>query len=88
MFVTYADQLYGPITTVRSNGKVVKKIPWLAFKLSNRDWMRVADARNILAVRIHILLLSTLKLTVDRTQIAYSISFQQKNSLRYGVHCP
>jgi hypothetical protein len=59
LFIASADQLYGPITTLRSNGKVVKKIPWSAFKLSNRDWMRVADARNILAVHIHILLLDS-----------------------------
>jgi hypothetical protein len=29
-----------------------------------------------------------LELTVDRTQIAYSISFRQKNNLHYGMRCP
>ena len=55
LFVTSADQLYGPITTVRSNGNILKRIPWSAFKLSSRDWSRVVDARDILAVRVHIL---------------------------------
>ena len=59
MFISSADRLYGPITTVRSNGRVVKKIPWSAFKLSKRDWIRVLDARNILEVRIHIFLLDS-----------------------------
>ncbi|KAF8221475.1 hypothetical protein L208DRAFT_1074551, partial [Tricholoma matsutake] len=49
LFVTSADQLYGPITTLRREGRIVKKILWSAFKLSNRDWMRVLDTRNILA---------------------------------------
>jgi hypothetical protein len=50
LFIVSADQLYGPITTVHSEGQVVKKIPWSAFKMSNRDWARVLDVRDILAV--------------------------------------
>jgi len=50
LFIASTDQLYGPITTVCSEGQVVKKIPWSAFKMSNRDWARVLDVRNILTV--------------------------------------
>ena len=50
LFIASTDQLYGPIMTVRSEGQVVKKIPWSAFKMSNRDWARVLDVRNILTV--------------------------------------
>ncbi|KAF8487806.1 hypothetical protein F5888DRAFT_1624190, partial [Russula emetica] len=47
-FLRSADSLYGPITTIRRNGHVEKKIPWSAFALTERDWERVADARDIL----------------------------------------
>jgi hypothetical protein len=50
LFIASADQLYGPMMTVRSEGQVVKKISWSAFKMSNRDWARVLDVRDILAV--------------------------------------
>ncbi|KAF5378846.1 hypothetical protein D9615_006888 [Tricholomella constricta] len=49
LFVSTADHLYGSVTTVRCEGKIVKKIPWSAFALSEDDWRRVADARDILA---------------------------------------
>ncbi|KAF8874802.1 hypothetical protein BD779DRAFT_1420492, partial [Infundibulicybe gibba] len=47
-FIATADKLHGPITTIRRNGRIVRRIPWSAFKLSNADWGRVLDARNIL----------------------------------------
>jgi hypothetical protein len=50
LFINCADSLFGPITTIRSDGYVVKVIPWTAFTLSADDWRRVADARDILAV--------------------------------------
>lgn len=50
MFVAAADELYGPMTIVRREGRVIKKIPWSAFKISEVDWMRVLDAKSILAV--------------------------------------
>ncbi|KAF8487799.1 hypothetical protein F5888DRAFT_1624161, partial [Russula emetica] len=37
-FLKLADTLYGPITTVRRNGRIVKKIPWSAFQLADADW--------------------------------------------------
>jgi hypothetical protein len=48
MFIQSADTLYGPITTIRRNGHIEKKIPWSAFALTEADWERVADARDIL----------------------------------------
>jgi hypothetical protein len=48
MFIQSANTLYGPITTIRRNGRIEKKIPWSAFALTEGDWGWVADARNIL----------------------------------------
>jgi hypothetical protein len=51
LFLTLADELYGPITTLRSNtNQVIKHIPWTAFKMVEQDWVRVVDARDILHV--------------------------------------
>ena len=43
--------MYGPITMLRRDNRVVKHIPWSAFKMSDQDWCRVVDARDILQVR-------------------------------------
>ena len=43
--------MYGPITTLRRDNSIAKHIPWTAFKLSDVDWCRVIDARDILGVR-------------------------------------
>ena len=48
MFIQSAYTLYGPITTIRRNGHIKKKIPWSAFALTEGDWGRVADVRDIL----------------------------------------
>jgi len=48
VFLTSADEMYGPITTLHGESRQVKHIPWTAFKLSDRDWHRVVDARDIL----------------------------------------
>ena len=51
LFLTLADELYGSITTLRSNtNQVIKHIPWTAFKMVEQDWVRVVDARDILHV--------------------------------------
>ncbi len=55
-FVATADLKFGPITQIRKNGKVVKKIPWAAFQLSEADWERVKLCSDILAVSTHWLL--------------------------------
>ncbi|KAF8871099.1 hypothetical protein BD779DRAFT_1428662, partial [Infundibulicybe gibba] len=47
-FLLTADQLFGPITTLRRDGRIIKHIPWSAFNLSEYDWARVLDAREIL----------------------------------------
>jgi hypothetical protein len=51
LFVTSADQMYGPITTLCRDNCLVKHIPWTAFKMTDLDWVRVVDARDILGVR-------------------------------------
>lgn len=50
LFLQTGDSLYGPITTIRQNGRITKKIRWSAFTLTDRDWERVTDARDILKV--------------------------------------
>ena len=50
LFISSADERFGSITTLRRDGRVVKHIPWSAFKLSEVDWIRVRDAAAILAV--------------------------------------
>ena len=50
LFVNSTDALFGPITTIRQDGCLVKEIPWMAFSLSADDWQRVVDARDILAI--------------------------------------
>ena len=50
LFLQSADALYGPITTLRRNSLIEKRIRWSAFTLSNSDWERVKDARDILRV--------------------------------------
>ena len=50
LFINCADALFGPITTVRKDGRVVKDIPWTAFTLTAGDWHHIADTRDILAV--------------------------------------
>ncbi|KAF8971662.1 hypothetical protein BDZ97DRAFT_1650536 [Flammula alnicola] len=54
LFVTSADEMYGPITTLRRAGRLVKHIPWSAFKMTDQDWARVIDARDILRDSNHI----------------------------------
>jgi hypothetical protein len=53
LFVTSADQMYGPITTLRCDNCLVKHISWAwtVFKITDLDWARIIDARNILGVR-------------------------------------
>ena len=52
LFVTLADEMYGPITTLQHDNRLMKHIPWLAFKMVESDWMRVIDAHDILAVEL------------------------------------
>jgi len=42
--------MYGPITTLQCDNRLVKHIPWSAFKMVESDWLRVVDTRDILVV--------------------------------------
>jgi hypothetical protein len=50
LYLSSADEIFGPITTLRRNNRVVKHVPWSAFKLGDSDWERVVDVRDILNV--------------------------------------
>jgi hypothetical protein len=50
LFVKSADELYGPITTIRTKGEPKKHIKWAAFEFPNEGWQRIKDARDILQV--------------------------------------
>ena len=39
-----ADEIYGPITGLRHDNRLIKHIPWSAFKMADQDWIRVIDA--------------------------------------------
>jgi hypothetical protein len=52
LFLQSADFLFGPITTIRRKGHIEKKIPWSVFALTDWDWERVADARDMLKVTV------------------------------------
>lgn len=51
LFIAKADVIYGPITTLRKDGKLVKHIPWSAFQIDDAGWEHIADCRAILQVR-------------------------------------
>jgi hypothetical protein len=73
LFVSSADQLYGPITMLRRDGRVAKKVPWTAFALSGSDWTRVLDAKRILAVRLSFSL-------THHMILMHSLGFQPRSS--------
>jgi hypothetical protein len=50
LFLQSGDTLYGPITIIRRNGHITKKIRWSAFTFEDEDWERVKAASNILKV--------------------------------------
>jgi len=56
LFISSADQLYGPITTLQCDGQLTKNIPWVVFALDESDWAHVLDAKIILAVSFNQLL--------------------------------
>ncbi|KAG2739191.1 hypothetical protein P692DRAFT_20756371 [Suillus brevipes Sb2] len=49
LFVSSADELFGPITSIRCHGQVTKHIPWTAFALKTLDWECVNDTRIIIS---------------------------------------
>jgi hypothetical protein len=48
LFIAAADELFGPITVIRRDGRLIKKIPWSAFKITDADWARVLHVKSIL----------------------------------------
>jgi hypothetical protein len=54
LFIAAANVLFGPITVLRCDGRVFKKIPWSAFRISEMDWVRVLNAKSILEDSNHI----------------------------------
>jgi hypothetical protein len=85
LFISSADQLYGPITTLRHDGHVLKKLPWTAFTLSDADWARVLDAKQILAVSaLH--LRNITHLTSIRIPTASSIISRLTSTQHYIAH--
>jgi hypothetical protein len=49
LFISSADELFGPITSIRQPGYPVKHIPWTAFTIKSSDWERVNDTHTILS---------------------------------------
>ncbi|KAG2038722.1 hypothetical protein BDR03DRAFT_861397 [Suillus americanus] len=49
MFIGMADALFGPITTIHRQGRIIKYIPWTAFKFTMADWEHINDTRTIIA---------------------------------------
>ena len=88
LFVSSADEMYGPITTLRRDNRLMKHIPWSAFKMVDLDWTRVVDARDILEVsRVSICFAARAK-REDRTRIEFSNISPTKRSQLSGVHFP
>jgi hypothetical protein len=81
-----ADKMYGPIMTLRRDNRLLKYIPWSAFKMVDLDWMRVTDARDILEVSIFFIHFSVRANKEDRTRIEFSNTSPMKRSQLSGVH--
>jgi hypothetical protein len=84
--VTSADEMYGPITTLRRDKQPVKHIPWAAFKLVEADWKRVIDARDILGVSpVIFILLEGLTYRSLRIRTVFSNTSPLKRSQHSGA---
>lgn len=79
--------MYGPITTLRRENRVVKHIPWAAFKMVDSDWTRVIDARDILAVGV-LFWLGTSFDSFDRIPTESNSISHLKSNRRSGGHFP
>ena len=90
LFVTSADAMYGPITTLQRDNRLVKHIPWSAFKMSDQDWTRVVDAHDILGVSTFNFTSVTTSnaLPSVRIPIEFNSTFPLKNNRHSGVHFP
>jgi len=86
--VSSADKMYGPITTLRRDNRLLKHIPWSAFKMVDLDWTRVTDARDILEVSRFFIHFAVRANKEDRTRIEFSNTSPMKRSQLSGVHFP
>lgn len=89
LFLSTADEIFGPITTLRRDNRVVKHVPWSAFKLGDSDWERVVDVRDILNVCDFFCSLFEIIFThIYRTLIKFSNTFLPKKNPLFGVFFP
>ena len=89
-FIASADERFGDITTLLQEGRVVKRIPWSAFKLYNTDWARVEDTMAILIVR-HLSMLivdGSVIATMSRPRTRSSNHFWRSDSQHCGMLFP
>ncbi|KIK84222.1 hypothetical protein PAXRUDRAFT_152935, partial [Paxillus rubicundulus Ve08.2h10] len=49
LFINSADKIFGPITTIRQNGKVTNHLLWTAFIFKPANWECVNDMRTIIS---------------------------------------
>ena len=64
----------------------MKKIPWSAFQLTDADWERVKDARDILKVRRFGYNPMPEEMTVTRTRVHCSTVSRLSIFRHYGVY--
>src|SRR5271156_5969100 len=81
--------MYGLIMTLRRDNRLVKHIPWSAFKLMDNDWIRVIDASDILAVGIiYIFHFKNLLIASFTIQTEFSNTSLLRKSPRFGGYFP
>ncbi|KAF9238703.1 hypothetical protein BU15DRAFT_47458, partial [Melanogaster broomeanus] len=49
LFINSADEIFGPITTIRQNGKVANHLLWTAFIFKPADWECVNNTHTIIS---------------------------------------
>ena len=80
LFLASANALFGLITTVHTNGQIVKKIPWTAFWMCRLDWERVKDVKDILTVSWHMTFSPvTRSVCIARILRIFNIIFHQRH---------
>jgi hypothetical protein len=89
LFLQMGDSLYGPITTIRQNSRITKKIPWTVFRLTDRDWERVKDARDILKVgHGHVYFILSVDMLLSMILKIFNNTFHGKSFRHFGAHFP
>jgi hypothetical protein len=49
MFISTADELFGPITTILRPSRSVKHILWMVFTFGSHDWERINDTHVVIS---------------------------------------